>query len=208
MEKHRADRMKRTAQGEPQIHTQITMSKAAGHLKTVLSHKYLVMRQCFEVGLYYQGIMHDMSKFAPAEFLNGCRYYQGGKRSPNNGEREEKGYSMAWMHHKGRNRHHFEFWNDYSAVIEPGQFPVRAVQMPRRYVAEMLMDRIAASKTYLKDDYTQHAPLSYFLKGRGRPLMHPQTAKELERMLRILDQRGERELYRFVRDYYLKGYPM
>ena len=112
------------------------------------------------------------------------------------------------MHHKGRNKHHYEYWNDYRARPEPGKFPVIPIQMPRRYVAEMLMDRMAASKIYLKDQYTQHEPLKYFKKGRGRDLMHPQTAKELERMLRILDQRGEEELFRFVRDYYLKGYPI
>lgn len=187
---------------------QITLSKAAGHFRTVTEHKIQVMRHCFAVGLYYQGIMHDMSKYMPSEFLEGCRYYQDGKRSPNNGEREAKGYSFAWMHHKGRNRHHFEFWTDYAAKPMKGQHPVGAVQMPRKYVAEMLMDRIAASKTYLKEDYTRHEPLKYFLKGKGKHLMHPQTSRELERMLKILDKRGEEELFRFVRDYYLKGYPM
>lgn len=187
---------------------QITLSKAAGHFRTVTEHKIQVMRHCFAVGLYYQGIMHDMSKYMPSEFLEGCRYYQDGKRSPNNGEREAKGYSFAWMHHKGRNRHHFEFWTDYAAKPMKGQHPVGAVQMPRKYVAEMLMDRISASKTYLKEDYTRHEPLKYFQKGKGKHLMHPQTSRELERMLKILDKRGEEELFRFVRDYYLKGYPM
>ena len=187
---------------------QITLSKAAGHFRTVTEHKIQVMRHCFAVGLYYQGVMHDMSKYMPSEFLEGCRYYQDGKRSPNNGEREAKGYSFAWMHHKGRNRHHFEFWTDYAAKPMKGQHPVGAVQMPRKYVAEMLMDRISASKTYLKEDYTRHEPLKYFQKGKGKHLMHPQTSRELERMLKILDKRGEEELFRFVRDYYLKGYPM
>ena len=175
---------------------------------TVMEHKYLVMKHCFAVGLYYQGIMHDLSKFYPEEFINGCRYYQGGKRSPNNKEREVLGYSRAWMHHKGRNKHHYEYWNDYRVKTGPGQFPVKPVRMPRRYVAEMLMDRIAASKTYLKGDYNQHEPLKYFKNGKGKMLMDPRTARELERMLRILDQRGEAELFRFVRDYYLKGYPV
>ena len=186
----------------------ITADKVLGHLGTVTEHKRLVMKHCFAVGLYRQGLLHDMSKFAPSEFLNGCRYYQNGKRSPNNAEREDKGYSDAWMHHKGRNKHHYEYWNDYTTDMTPGVYPVRPVKMPRRYVAEMLMDRIAASKTYLKDAYTQHEPLRYYLKGRGRVLMHPDTASDLERMLRILDKKGEQELFRFVREYYLKGRPM
>ena len=78
--------------------------------------------------------------------------------------------------------------------------------MPRRYVAEMLMDRICASKNYNKESYTQHDPLQYFKHGRGTSMLHPQTAKELHGMLRILDERGEEVLIRFVKEYYLKGY--
>ena len=188
--------------------SKITAGKAIGHFRTITEHKYLVMKQCFAVGLYRQGLMHDLSKYTPEEFLCGCRYYQGGKRSPNNGEREENGFSRAWMHHKGRNKHHHEYWTDYLQKPQEGGPVTAPVRMPRRYVAEMLMDRIAASKTYLKEKYTQHEPLKYFDNKGTRQLMHPQTAKELERMLRILDQRGEEELFRFVRDYYLKGYPI
>jgi hypothetical protein len=70
----------------------------------------------------------------------------------------------------------------------------------------MLMDRISASKNYNKESYTRHDPLLYFERGKGRHLMHPQTEKELRGMLRILDERGEEELFRFVKDYYLRGY--
>jgi len=184
------------------------LSNAAGHFKTITEHKIRVMRHCFSVGLYYQGLTHDLSKYTPVEFLNGCKYYQQGKRSPNNAEREDRGYSLAWMHHKGRNRHHYEYWNDYRAKREEGKPPVVYVQMPRRYVAEMLMDRISASETYLGEKYTQHDPLKYYLNGAGVKLMNPRTARELERLLRILDKRGQKDLDRFVRDYYLKGYPM
>ena len=186
----------------------ITWKKLLGHTKTVLMHKYLVAVNCFKIGLYRQGILHDLSKFYPIEFLNSVAYYQGGVRSPNNGERDEKGYSESWMHHKGRNRHHYEYWNDYSANWKEGEDPVVYVQMPRRYVAEMVMDRIAASKTYRKADYVPSDPLIYFRKGRAAKLMNPQTAKELEGMLRILAERGEDELFRFIREYYLKGYPI
>ena len=154
----------------------LTAGKAAGHLRTVLHHKRLVAEGCFQVGLYWQGLTHDLSKFSPTEFLNGVRFYQNGVQSPNNGERVKKGYSEAWMHHKGRNRHHYEYWTDYSIeAVRAGRDPVQPVRMPRRYVAEMLMDRIAASKTYM------------------------------ERMLKILAKKGEKECFRFVRDYYLKG---
>jgi hypothetical protein len=184
----------------------ITFRKASGHLRTVLHHKYLVAQGCFQVGLYYQGVMHDLSKFSPEEILNGFRYYQGGKQSPNNGERVMKGYSAAWMHHKGRNRHHFEYWTDYSIeAARKGEPALHPVQMPRRYVAEMLMDRIAASKTYMKENYTDASPLEYYRRGKAGTRMHPQTAKELELMLKILAKKGERRCFHFVKNYYLRG---
>ena len=184
----------------------ITWRKVKGHFKTITAHKLLVMQHCFRIGLYRQGLMHDMSKYMPSEFLMGCMYYDDGTSSPTTGERKELGCSFAWMHHKGRNRHHFEYWLDYPLHLEKGLFPLQPVQMPRRYVAEMLMDRICASKNYNKESYTQHDPLQYFKHGRGTSMLHPQTAKELHGMLRILDERGGEVLIRFVKEYYLKGY--
>ncbi len=172
------------------------------------------------MGLYWQGLTHDLSKYLPCELMEGFRYYEDGKSSPNNPARSSKGYSAAWLHHKGRNRHHFEYWLDYqppkiakkssgvnlsTPAVQP---PLQAVKMPRKYVAEMLMDRICASKNYNKETYTRHDPLRYFDQGKGQYVMNPQTKKELRGMLKILDERGEEELFRFVKDYYLKGYPI
>ena len=103
------------------------MNKFWGHLKTITHHRHLVMRGCFRMGLIWQGLTHDLSKYSPTEFLAGVRYYQG-DRSPNTAEREANGYSLAWMHHKGRNRHHFEYWTDLSPktrTYEPVDMPVR-----------------------------------------------------------------------------------
>ena len=83
------------------------------HFKTITRHKLLVMHYCFRAGMYKQGLLHDLSKYAPVEFLVGCKYYQG-DRSPNNAEREDTGISKSWLHHKGRNKHHFEYWVDYA----------------------------------------------------------------------------------------------
>lgn len=173
------------------------MGKAWRHFKTITYHKLLVAEGCFKVGLYRQGILHDLSKYSPAEFIVGVRYYQG-TRSPNNAEREKKGYSAAWMHHKGRNRHHFEYWTDYSSVPEE-KGRIVPVPMPDRYVAEMVMDRIAASKVYRGKDYTDAAPLEYYLQGRARKLIHPETAKKLEWALRLLAREGEDRTFARIR---------
>ena len=101
---------------------------------------------CFAVGLYKQGLMHDLSKYSWVEFRVGAKYYQG-TRSPNNAEREEHGYSLAWLHHKGRNKHHYEYWLDYGF---PPDRSITGMNMPKKYVVEMFMDRIAACKVYMK----------------------------------------------------------
>lgn len=169
--------------------------KALEHFITITKHKVLVMRECFRVGLYSQGILHDLSKYSPAEFRVGCRYYQG-TRSPNNAEREDKGYSSAWLHHKGRNKHHYEYWIDYSAQ---GERLLTGMKMPVRYVVEMFLDRIAASKVYKGADYKDSDPLEYYLNGKAGDMMHPDTRALLERLLHMLAKHGEEATYRYIK---------
>lgn len=169
------------------------------HFCTITHHKVLVMRSCFAVGLYWQGLLHDLSKYSFTEFRVGCKYYQG-TRSPNNAEREENGYSSAWLHHKGRNKHHYEYWLDYS-LEEDGS--LMGMRMPEKYVVEMFMDRIAASKVYMKENYTDRSPLAYYEKG-GEKLLHPETRKLLERLLRMLSVSGEEETFSYIRKHVLK----
>ena len=169
--------------------------KPISHLKTLNAHRRLVRQGCFAVGLYAQGLLHDLSKYSPSEFLVGAKYYQG-YRSPNNAEREAQGYSAAWLHHKGRNKHHYEYWVDYAASEGIGAVPVR---MPDRYLVEMLMDRIAASKTYNGANYTNDMPLQYFLKGKPIIVMHEDSKRALEFLLRMLAEKGEAETFAYIR---------
>lgn len=174
--------------------------KAWKHFCTITHHKWLVMKGCFRVGLYRQGLFHDMSKFSPAEFFVGCRYFQGNK-SPNNAEREAKGYSSAWLHHKGRNKHHLEYWIDYAMPPEKG---MTGMQMPEKYVVEMFMDRIAASKVYQKEKYTDRSPLEYYEWGKDNHLLHPKTRALLEQLLQMLADKGEEETFQYIRQHVLK----
>ncbi len=168
-----------------------------GHLSTVFHHKKLVAKYCFRAGLYWQGITHDLSKFSPREFIPGVRYFQGW-RSPNEGERQENGFSAAWLHHKGRNRHHLEYWTDYVN----GQFA--GIPMPPRYLTEMLCDRIAASRTYKKEAYTDASPYEYYVSRKDHNLLHPDTAAQLLQLLTILKDQGEDAVFTFVRRDILK----
>ena len=172
------------------------------HLKTINHHKWLVMCGCFRVGLYRQGLAHDLSKYTPTEFLVGAKYYQG-TRSPNGAEREDKGYSEAWMHHKGRNRHHYEYWTDMSRETRRYE----SVPMPRKYLVEMVMDRIAACKTYQGAGYTDSSALTYYVNSLERNLMHPKTQRELEYILTMLRDKGEKETFRYLKENTLRGKP-
>ena len=169
--------------------------KAIKHFQTITKHKILVMQECFRVGLYRQGLLHDLSKYGWTEFRVGCRYYQG-TRSPNNAEREDKGYSSAWLHHKGRNLHHFEYWIDYS--INPGGKLV-GMKMPKKYVAEMVIDRISASKNYLKEQYNDGSALAYYLNGRHMMLIDDEADYLARYLLTMLDMRGEEYLLHYMK---------
>ncbi len=171
-----------------------------GHLKTIMEHRRRVIAHSLRCGILWQGLRHDLSKYSPTEFLQGIKYYQGGTRSPNEAERADKGYSEAWVHHKGRNRHHFEHWTDYN----PKTKEVTPIKMPLRFVKEMFCDRVAATKVYLKKDYTESAALDYFLRGRARYNMHPETAELLEKLLTMLCEEGEKKTFSYIRN--LKEY--
>lgn len=171
------------------------MIKAIVHFNTITRHKMFVMKECFRVGLYRQGILHDLSKYGWTEFSVGCKYYQG-NRSPNNAEREAIGYSSAWLHHKGRNKHHYEYWIDYGLE---GDKILIGMKMPVNYVVEMFLDRIAACKVYKGERYHNDDPLEYFKRGKGNVLMHKETEELLERLLVMLASEGEEETYKYVR---------
>lgn len=178
------------------------LERFKGHLSTINHHKIMVMKYCFRAGLYKQGFLHDLSKYAPSEFIPGVRYYQG-YRSPNNAQREAEGCSTAWLHHKGRNKHHYEYWIDYAKDKE-GNIELAGMKMPINYVIEMFCDRVAASKIYNKNKYTDRDSLDYFLQGRGHYIIHKDTEALLYKMLKMLAEKGEDYTFEYIKNN-LKG---
>ncbi len=165
-----------------------------GHLTTITRHRHAVIAHCAKAGILRQGLMHDLSKYSPTEFFPGVRFYDG-THSPTEDERKKYGSSRAWMHHKGRNRHHWEYWTDYN--FEKKCYA--AVPMPRRYLAEMICDRMAASKIYKGDAYEDGAPLAYLMGGHMRDSMHPETLAMLVRFLTQLKEEGEDAMFAALR---------
>ncbi len=164
------------------------------HFRTITRHRHEVIRNCFKAGIGWQGLGHDLSKYSLTEFLPGAKYYQG-TRSPNVAERAEKGYSSAWLHHKGRNKHHYEYWTDYNSQVHK----MIPVEMPEKYVVEMLCDRIAACKIYKGDDYTDSSAWDYYIHRQEERIIHPKTAELLEKLLKMLRDKGEDETFAYIR---------
>jgi hypothetical protein len=180
------------------------MMRAWQHFQTITNHKRLVMVGCFKVGLFRQGLLHDLSKYGIREFWVGCKYYRGDV-SPNTIERMEKGYTAAWLHHKGRNKHHLEYWIDYG--VEKG-VGLSGMKMPLPYVVEMFIDRMAACKNYQKEQYSDASPWQYYQRGREHYLLHPDTRKLLERLLLMLWKKGEAVTFSYIRKRVLtRDYP-
>ena len=167
--------------------------KIIRHFVTITKHRWEVRKICFKIGIFYQGLTHDLSKYSPVEFFNGAKYYLGTK-SPTIAEREDKGYSAAWMHHRGRNKHHFEYWFDSN---EKGIYV--PIKMPIKYLKEMFADRVAASKIYQGKKYTEDYPLDYLLTHRGKEMLHPESFEKLKEWLTLLKDKGEKETCKIIR---------
>lgn len=174
------------------------MHKFWGHFSTINRHKWKVTLLCFRCGLYKQGFLHDLSKYSFVEFWSGVKYYQG-FRSPIDLEKEIKGYSLGWLHHKGRNKHHWEYWLDNTCgSMEP-------IEMPIPYVIEMICDRIAASMVYMKDNYSDSSAYDYFMNGYHYVIMHQNTKRLTQHILEYLRDHGEDETIYYIRTTLLKN---
>lgn len=159
------------------------------HLTTIHHHRKYVRKACFKMGLYWQGMFHDLSKYSLIE-LSIAKYYIG-NRSPHEVCREKTGYSISWLHHKYNNKHHWQYWLDDA---EEGGFI--GIKMPYKYVIEMFCDFIGAGKAYNNKKWTQHAPLDYWkAKCEGKRIMHPTSEYFIKELLLKMDILGEKEFY-------------
>ena len=162
------------------------------HLRKILIHKYWVGLYCFKCGLYWRGLVHDLSKFSPVEFFESIKYYQGDS-SPINAAKKDKGYSLGWLHHKGINKHHLEYWFDRN------RDGLCFIKIPYNYMLEMVCDRIAACKVYQKDKYHDGSALEYLNRSNDLKYMHPDSGKLLVTILTMLKEKGESYTFSYLK---------
>ena len=158
-----------------------------GHLHTVNKHRFKVFILCCKCGIPFRGLVHDLSKYSPTEFFEGVKYYAKGKHSPIVNAKKDQGYSKAWLHHKGRNKHHSQYWVDLEA-------PVKAPIIPLKYAIEMVCDRIAAAKIYQKKEYTNMSAYYYWNKTRDNEIINRKIQKFLTEVFEVLGAFGEKKV--------------
>lgn len=172
--------------------------KLIRHLHNVNIHRFYVFKLCCKVGIPFQGLTHDLSKYSLSELIPSVKYFTDGKKSPLAEEKSIKGYSLAWLHHKGRNKHHFEYWYDYNARVKT---PI----IPFKYMKEMICDRVSASKVYYKDNYNNNRALEYFNSQKDKIKMDKRLISFLEEVFIRLSKEGESFLNnKNLKDLYLK----
>lgn len=168
-------------------------SKALKHFNLIIKHKKYVFKNCRKAGLFWRGIKHDMSKFSPVEFFESIKYYSGDK-SPIDNCKAINGYSKAWLHHKGRNSHHYEYWQDN---FDKGGNPV---QMPYKDALELICDYIGAGQAYMKKDFSYENEYQWWQTRCKNPIaMHPHTKNFVELMLKNMAEEGNNDCLRKIR---------
>lgn len=158
------------------------LKNIVGHFMVITRHKWVVFKLCCKVGQPWRGLVHDLSKYSPTEFWEGVKYFNG-KHSPITDAKKDKGYSQAWLHHKGRNKHHTDYWVDLSA---PDKTPI----IPYQYVAEMLCDKLAAGMVYKGKDWTKEYELDYWLNERDKTLVNDQVEALITEFLTQVSKDG------------------
>lgn len=163
------------------------------HFNKICKHKKWVFYYCYKTGIPIQGLLHDLSKFSPAEFWESVKYYQG-TSSPIDACKKDKGYSNAWMHHKGRNKHHYEYWQD---DFDHGG---KAIEMPMKYKKEMLCDYLGAGRAYYGKSFTYDKEWNWWLNKKSNPIaMNKNDLEFITMYLDLFNTTDEKSVFESIK---------
>ena len=148
------------------------------HLHTIHTHRKWVRYYCFLAGIPWRGITHDLSKYSPIEFWESVKFYTG-FNSPIENAKKAQGYSRAWLHHRGRNTHHWAYWADNFSE------GMTVHLMPEKDFVEMVCDFLGAGQAYSRESFTYYKEYKWWQKERegGCKAMHPANKKMLDIIL-------------------------
>lgn len=152
------------------------------HLHRINKHRWIVFKLSIRAGIPFRGALHDLSKYSVIEFFEGVKYYNK-EQSPIIKCKKENGYSEAWLHHKGRNKHHFEYWYDF-ACKNP------AIVMPYKYTVELICDTLAAGMVYRGKDWKEYMPLEYFNNRKDKEYINENIINVLQEVYTLVSIEG------------------
>ena len=159
------------------------------YLKYLIKHKWYVMLECFNEGLFWKGIIHDWSKFLPSEFFPYVNYFYGKKSKghiPNEGyykptKTDDDKFDFAWLLHQKRNRHHWQFW-----LLPEDNGGTKILEIPYPYLKEMICDWIGAGKAqgYLSPPGDRYFETNiWYNKNKDKITLHPRARLRAEKIL-------------------------
>jgi hypothetical protein len=168
------------------------MGKYIKHFILITRHKLTVMWYCWRVGLFTQGIKHDLSKYGFKEFFTSAKYFTG-TSSPIDNEKKKVGFSYSWQNHHNRNKHHWEYWVDFKNGEPYG------VKIPFKYVLEMFIDMLGAGKIYMGKKWTHHDPLIFIVRMRDKRICHTESDRLLFNFASLMDDLGLKKSIKMIR---------
>jgi hypothetical protein len=151
------------------------------YLSYVLRHKWYVFLECCKVGMVWQGIVHDLSKLLPSEFVPYANHFFGENRNVNRGRDKtgyykptdtgDKDFDFAWLLHQKRNRHHWQWW-----VLPEDGGGVKVLNMFLEYRKEMLCDWRGAGRA----QGNRTAPVVWYQHDKDKMQLHKDTRRWVE----------------------------
>ena len=152
------------------------MNSHLKYLGYVVRHKWFVLVAGLRVGgiPLWRLVIHDWSKFTPAEWGPYARRFGGGRSGVLDKSADAEEFHRAWTHHWHLNPHHWEHW---LAFQDDGS--TRPMRMPEHFAREMAADWMGAGRAITG----RWEVREWYAKNAHRIVLHDETRATVERLL-------------------------
>ena len=134
------------------------------------------------MGIVWQGLIHDLSKFLPSEFFPYAEFFFGRPRGktgyykPTN--TGDANFDFAWLLHQKRNKHHWQWW-----ILPEDRGGVVILDMPIKYRKEMFCDWKGAGRAQGHGDDIRE----WYKVNGSKMQLHENTRRWIEDMLGLVE---------------------
>ena len=167
------------------------MRRYIAYLRYLIRHRRYVRRACWGEGLYWRGLVHDLSKFRPDEFIPYARHFynRDGSKKQARGktgyykptDTGDPAFDFAWFLHQKRNRHHWQWW-----ILPEDDGGTKIMEMDRDSVREMVCDWAGAGKAqgfFSPPDDEYYETRKWYEKNNQKMQLHPRTRTLVHTMI-------------------------